>query len=89
MFLNTNYALKTLREAFVKYGVYLISTISIERASNKLLHQSTAAASAWWYGPGPHLEWIKIAVGLFEGPIYLGHSSHPTLFFTALPSERL
>ena len=38
------------------------------------LHQSTAA-STWWCGPRPPLGWVEMAVGLPEGPSYLGHST--------------
>ena len=38
-----------------------------------VLHQSTAA-STWWCGPRPRLDWVEMAVGLPEGPTYPGHS---------------
>ena len=41
------------------------------------LHHSTAA-STWWCGPRPCLGWVEMAVGLPEGPSYLGHC--PSLF---------
>ena len=37
------------------------------------LHQSTSA-STWWCGPRPSLSWVQMAVGLPEGPSFLGHS---------------
>ena len=48
------------------------------------LHQSIAA-STWWCGPQPRLGWVKIAVGLSEGPIYPGHSPHTNHFFACSP----
>ena len=38
-----------------------------------VLHHSTAA-STWWCGPRPRLGWVKMTVGLPEGPSYPGHS---------------
>ena len=50
--------------------VYIIYTC---KASKIELHQSTAA-STWWCGLQPCLGWVKIAVGLLDGPSYPGHS---------------
>ena len=47
-----------------------------------LLHQSIAASS-WWCGPRPRLGWVKMAVGLLEGPSYPGHS--PSFFSLCCP----
>ena len=41
------------------------------------LHQSTAA-STWWYGLRPHLDWVEMAIGLPKGPSYPTHS--PSFF---------
>ena len=46
------------------------------------LHQSTAA-STWWCGPRLRLGWVKMAVGLPEGPSYSGHS--PSIFLLCCP----
>ena len=46
------------------------------------LYQLTAA-SMWWCGPRPCLGWVKMAVGLSEGPSYPGHS--PSFFHYAVP----
>ena len=46
------------------------------------LHQSTAA-STWWCGPRPRLDWVEMAVGLPEGPSYPGHS--PFIFLLCCP----
>ena len=43
----------------------------------------------WWCGPQPHLGWVKMAVGLYEGPNYPGHSPHSNHFFAVQPPERL
>ena len=51
-------------------------------APNLALHQSTTASS-WWCGPRPRLGWVEMAVGLPEGPSYLGHS--PSFFRYAAP----
>ena len=37
----------------------------------------------WWCGPRPRLGWVKIAVGLPEGPSYPGHS--PFIFSLCCP----
>ena len=47
-----------------------------------ILHQSTAA-SMWWCGPRPCLGWVKMAVGLPEGPSYPRHS--PSFFSLCCP----
>ena len=47
-----------------------------------ILHQLTAA-STWWCGPRPRLGWVEMAVGLPEGPSYLGHS--PSFFWLCCP----
>ena len=52
--------------------IHLLDTTRIA-ATNLQLHQSTAA-STWWCGPRPRLGWVKMAVGLPEGPSYPGHS---------------
>ena len=46
------------------------------------LHQSTAA-STWWCGPRPRLDWVEMAVGLPEGPSYPGRS--PSFFLLCCP----
>ena len=63
--------------------VYLVPVYTC-KASKIKLHQSTAA-STWWCGPQPRLGWVKIAVGLPEGPSYPGHSTHTNHFFAVQP----
>ena len=58
---------------FVVYIVYTCKESKIE------LHQLTAA-STWWCSPQPRLGWVKMAVGLPEGPSYPGHSPHTNYF---------
>ena len=49
----------------------------------KSMHQSTATSTSWC-GPRPRLGWVKMAVGLSEGPSYPRHSPS---FFAMLPPE--
>ena len=65
--------------------VYIVYTC---KASKIELHQSIAALT-WWYGPQPRLGWVKMAVGLSEGPSYPRHSPHTNHFFAVQPPERL
>ena len=53
-----------------------------KRAKERVLHQSTAA-STWWCGPRPRLDWVEMVVGLPEGPSYAGHS--PFVFSLCCP----
>ena len=57
------------------------------RARITALHQLTAA-STWWCGPRARSGWVKIAVGLPEGPSYPGHFPRTNHFFVVLPLER-
>ena len=57
-------------------------TFVIDARRSSTLHQSTAA-SAWWCGLLPRLGWVKMAVGLPEGPSYPGH--FPSYFCRAAP----
>ena len=43
-----------------------------------VLHQSTAT-STWWCDPQPCLGWVKMAVGISEGPSYPGTPLHFSL----------
>ena len=40
-------------------------------------------SSTWWCGPRPRLGWVEMAVGVPEGPSYLGHS--PVIFSLCCP----
>ena len=61
--------------------VYIVYTSKVSKIE---LHQSTAA-STWWCGPQSRLGWVKIAVGLPEGPGYPGHSPHTNHFLPCSP----
>ena len=65
-------------EVSVVYIVYTCKARKIE------LHQSTTA-STWWCGPQLRLGWVEMAVGLFEGPSYPGHSPHTNHFSPCSP----
>ena len=54
----------------------------VEKGVENVLHQSTAAL-AWWCDPRSRLGWVKMVVGLSEGPSYPGHS--PSFFRYAAP----
>ena len=62
----------------------ICSVVCTCKASKIKLHQSTAA-STWWCGPQPRLDWVKMAVGLPEGPSYPGHSPYTSHFFPWSP----
>ena len=47
------------------------------------MHQSPAA-SMCWCGPRPRFSWVKMAVGLPEGPSYPAHSPKSSLAFMIL-----
>ena len=61
-----------------------ISVVYTCKASKIELHQSIAS-STWWCGPQSYLGWVKIAVGLPEGPSCPGHSSHTKHFLPCSP----
>ena len=54
------------------------------KASKIELHQSIATLT-WWRGHQPRLSWVKMAVGLSEGPSYPGHSPHTNHFLPCSP----
>ena len=61
--------------------MYIVYTC---KASKNELHQSTAA-STWWCGPRPHWDWVKMTVGLPEGPSCPGHSPYTNHFLLCSP----
>ena len=62
----------------------IYSSLCTCKASKIKLHQSTAA-STWWCGPQPRLDWVEMAVGLIEGPSYPRHSPHINHFLPCSP----
>ena len=53
----------------MKCKIFVVYVVYTWKASKIELHQSKAA-STWWCSPQPHLGWVKMAVGLTEGPSY-------------------
>ena len=61
--------------------VYIVCTC---KASKIELHQSIAALT-WWCGPQSRSGWVKMAIGLSEGPSYPGYSPHTNHFLPYSP----
>ena len=50
------------------------------RSRSEKKGKTSTANSTWWCGPRLYLDWVKMALGLPEGPSYPGHSPHTKHF---------